>query len=287
MENEEYKDKFSAEYEKLRDERENEDFQEYATDGCLKILFFALLIIGISGVLVFNTIKNNGKYKRKTPTRSVSQSTNDSVTIRTAEWLDVLNTLSNYKSEIGKEQENIQTLQQEVKKLKTEVESHKQQLRNLRNELNDLKKKETKDVKTDVKPEQRPSTPPQSRAEPLRPSKPQSTSMDGSKGFRSDALVVVKYEHDCLRPTANLYVHNSTGRTVKSFQFRITYYDMKGNMLDYKDISQEVQIEPEMVRMVEIEGFGWKDQYVYYSSKNADYGRQYRIKAELKSYVLQ
>ena len=50
MENEEYKDKFSAEYEKLRDERENEDFQEYATDGCLKILFFVLLIIGISGV---------------------------------------------------------------------------------------------------------------------------------------------------------------------------------------------------------------------------------------------
>ena len=283
MENEEYKDKFSAEYEKLREERENEEFQEYATDGCLKIVFSALLIIGISGVLVFNTLKNNGKYKRKTPSRSVSQSTHDSVTIRAADWLDVLNALSNCKSEIEKEQENIQTLQQEVKKLQTEVESHKQQLRNVRNELNELKKKETKDVK----PEPRPSTPPQSRAEPLRPSKPQSTAMDGSKGFRSDALVVVKYEHDCLRPTANLYVRNSTGRTVKSFQFRITYYDMKGNMLDYKDISQEVQIEPEMVRMVEIEGFGWKDKYVYYSSKNADYGRQYRIKAELKSDVLQ
>lgn len=283
MENEEYKDKFSAEYEKLRDERENEDFQEYATDGCLKILFFALLIIGISGVLVFNTIKNNGKHKRKTPTRSVSQSTNDSVIIRTAEWLDVLNTLSNYKSDIEKEHEKIQILQEEIQKLKTEVGSHKQQLRNVRNELNQLKK----EPKKEVQPEPRPSTPPQSRAEPLRPTKSQSTAMDGSKGFRSDALVVVKYEHDCLRPTANLYVHNSTGRTVKSFHFRITYYDMKGNMLDYQDISKEIQIEPDMVRMLEIEGFGWKDQYVYYSSKNADYGRQYRIKAELKSYVLQ
>ena len=283
MVNEEYNDQFSAEYEKRREERENEDFQEYATDGCLKILFFALLIIGISGALVINTLKNKGKYKRKTPSGSVSQRTNDSVTIRAADWLDVLNALSNYKSDIEKEHAKIQILQEEIQKLKTEVGSHKQQLRNVRNELNQLKK----EPKKEVQPETRPSTPPQSRAEPLRPTKPQSTSMDGSKGFRSDALVVVKYEHDCLRPTANLYVHNSTGRTVKSFQFRITYYDMKGNMLDYKDISQEVQIEPEMVRMVEIEGFGWKDQYVYYSSKNADYGRQYRIKAELKSYVLQ
>lgn len=283
MVNEEYNDQFSAEYEKRREERENEDFQEYATDGCLKILFFALLIIGISGALVINTLKNKGKYKRKTPSGSVSQRTNDSVTIRAADWLDVLNALSNYKSDIEKEHEKIQILQEEIQKLKTEVGSHKQQLRNVRNELNQLKK----EPKKELQPEPRPSTPPQSRAEPLRPTKSQSTAMDGSKGFRSDALVVVKYEHDCLRPTANLYVHNSTGRTVKSFQFRITYYDMKGNMLDYQDISKEIQIEPDMVRMLEIEGFGWKDQYVYYSSKNADYGRQYRIKAELKSYVLQ
>lgn len=274
---EEYKDIFSAEYEKRREEKENEDLQEYASDGCMKVLFCMLLILGISVGMLMIYVKNHTtpKHKKPQPKTVVQQPREDTVkvTVRESDWLEMLNTFHTYKADYEKAQEKIKALQAEVRTLNNEVQSQKEQLRNLRNELNELKKAP------------RVSTPPLSRAEPLRPT-PQTKNMNGSKGFRSDALVMAAYQHDCLTPTASFSVRNTTGKTVVAFKVRIIYYDMKGAMLDYQDISKEIQIEPDMVRMVEIDGFKWKDKYVYHTSRNADYGRPYKVTFALLSYTL-
>lgn len=282
---EEYKDIFSAEYEKRREEKENEDLQEYASDGCMKVLFCALLILACSGLLIVMSINRSTKHKpKKTPPKTAVQQETPKpkeeklVTVRESDWLEMLNSFNSYKAEYKKMQETIKALQIELRNIDSELQSHEQQLRSLRNEVNELKKAPKE--KRSIEP-----TPPQSRAVPLQP-QPQTKKKDSSTGFKSDALVMAAYQHDCLTPTASFSVRNTTGKTVVAFKVRIIYFDMKGTMLDYQDISIDIKIEPDMVRKVEIEGFGWKDKYVYHQSRNADYGRQYQVDFQLLSYTI-
>lgn len=51
---------------------------------------------------------------------------------------------------------------------------------------------------------------------------------------------------------------------------------MKGNREAYRDVECNMTIEPNIARIIEIEGYEWKNNYVYHKTDNA---RHLRITA--------
>jgi hypothetical protein len=97
-------------------------------------------------------------------------------------------------------------------------------------------------------------------------------------------VTFVKYEHSLLDPDARLSLKNNTNKVITSITWRIIYYDMSGNMLDYHDFTESTTIDPGMVRSIEIDGFRWSDSYVYHDDNESNAGTKYKIQLELKSY---
>ena len=112
------------------------------------------------------------------------------------------------------------------------------------------------------------------------------TSTTTNATAKNNAITLEKYTHDGDWMTASLSFKNNTSQTIKSFKGRIIYLDMKGNMLDYVDITPAVNIEPGYVKAIELNGYAWDKGYSYYKSEASILSpdRKYKVKFELKSY---
>lgn len=154
-----------------------------------------------------------------------------------------------------------------------EWESMKQEVNNLRSELEQLK---TKTGNTNIKSKQTTAAPIEQKTNAPAP----------ATTNQSKAITLENYSHDWVQSDASVAFKNNTNSTVTQINGRMIYYDMNGNMLDYKDFQKDVTIDPGMVKTITLPGYGHKDDYAYYKSivRSDLPNRKYKVSFQLKSY---
>lgn len=100
-----------------------------------------------------------------------------------------------------------------------------------------------------------------------------------------NALRMVSYEQTWLDNQGTLALKNNTKHTIYNVRYRLTYFDMKGNPMDYKDFYTEIEIAPGMTKKVNVEGYECDRNYSYYLSEACpSYPKKFKISYETLAY---
>lgn len=144
------------------------------------------------------------------------------------------------------------------------------EVRQLRQELNQLKEKSGSVPRTSV-----------TTAAPVKTEQQAQTVK-----AKANDVTLANYAHDWINSDATIALKNNTTKTITNVSGRVIYYDMSGNMLDYRDFTKSVTIEPGLVKSFSIKGYGHDESYAYYKSnvRSTLSDRKYKVKFELKSY---
>ena len=100
-----------------------------------------------------------------------------------------------------------------------------------------------------------------------------------------NAVTMISYEQGWLDRHGTLALKNNTNEDIHNITYRITYLNMKGQALDYKDITSDIEIAPGLTKKVNINAYEHDRGYSYYLSE-ADYSnpQKFKIKFELIGY---
>jgi len=101
-----------------------------------------------------------------------------------------------------------------------------------------------------------------------------------------NAVTMVSYEQSWLDSEGTLALKNNTSESIRNLSFVITYQDMNGNDMDYKEFSFDVDIEPGMTKKIDIPAYEHNRFYHYYKTKDEFGHPSFKIKYELKGYNL-
>lgn len=104
----------------------------------------------------------------------------------------------------------------------------------------------------------------------------------------TNAVTMEGFSQGWLDSEATIRLKNNTDEYIENVGFVLTYYDMKGNMLDYKEFAYDVDIAPGMTKAVDIVPFEHDRNASYYKSE-AMRSQPYRfdVKFELKGYNME
>lgn len=101
----------------------------------------------------------------------------------------------------------------------------------------------------------------------------------------ANAVTMLDYEQSWSDNTGSLSLKNNTKEPIEDVAFQITYLNMTGQPIDYKDYYKAVSIAPGKTRRIEIPAFQHERSYSYYKSE-ADYvtPHRFKIRFELTGY---
>lgn len=161
-------------------------------------------------------------------------------------------------------------LQDEVDELRNEVEQLKQEVQRLKNNKPTASPKQTSAATVHEMTQTEQSQP----------------ALKNEQEFNPNALTVVSFVQDWVDLDAHLSIKNNTDRGITSCKATVIYKSMNGDVLDYEEINQKVDIAPQMAKSIKIKGYGHDMDYAYYKSevKMTQPDRKFKIEFVLNSY---
>ena len=100
-----------------------------------------------------------------------------------------------------------------------------------------------------------------------------------------NALRMVSYEQTWLDRQGTLALKNNTKQTIYNVRYRLTYFDMKGNPMDYKDFYTEIEIAPGMTKKVNVKGYECDRNNSYYRSEAyPSHPKKFKVSYETLAY---
>lgn len=109
------------------------------------------------------------------------------------------------------------------------------------------------------------------------------TSFAATKDFEND-ITMVSYEQTWSDREGTIALKNNTSEEIKNVVFLLTYLDMSGTELDYKEFSKEITIAPGMTRKLDVEAYEYDRHYHYYKSEGLYDNTSFKVIFQLKDY---
>ena len=104
-------------------------------------------------------------------------------------------------------------------------------------------------------------------------------------GKDNEDITMVSYEQGWLDSKGTLALKNNSSKEVKNVVFLITYLDMSGKEMDYKEFTKRVSIAPGMTKKLDVPAYEHDRSYHYYKSENSPTGSPaFKVKFQLKDY---
>ena len=100
----------------------------------------------------------------------------------------------------------------------------------------------------------------------------------------ANAVTMVSFEQEWTDREATIALKNNTQEQIHDVTFRITYLDMSGTPMDYKDFTREVDIAPGLTKKVNITAYERNRHYHYYKSEGWERNTGFKVTFELKGY---
>lgn len=104
-------------------------------------------------------------------------------------------------------------------------------------------------------------------------------------GKANEDITMVSYEQGWIDSKGTLALKNNSSEEVKNVVFLITYLDMSGKEMDYKEFTKRVSIAPGMTKKLDVPAYEHDRSYHYYKSENSPTGSPaFKVKFQLKDY---